>query len=200
MAASCSRSRTQRTLTGVPWGVTLFPQGPRRRRPVLSTILRFAPARPDRLVPARACRRVLRWLPRRRSVPGRVRDGTKQDRHSKRCADQLRCRPLRFQPAHRRPALKSIARPRLGGIGLANGRIVLIGSAYHDARDEYVTPVGSAFGLDLHAQAIATDLRDSGISAVNEFLMLAAEIAAVCSSSCCYTGFSRRPRFDCSTS
>lgn len=55
--------------------------------------------------------------------------------------------------------------------------IVLVGGAYRAARDEYVTPVGSMFGVELIAQAIESDLRGGGIREVNRITAMALELA-----------------------
>ncbi len=48
--------------------------------------------------------------------------------------------------------------------------IVLVGGTYRTARDEYVTPVGRMYGVELIAQAIESDLRGGGIREVNRIL------------------------------
>jgi CHASE2 domain-containing sensor protein len=170
-------SRTQRTMTGVPWGLTLFPQdsdGVVRyyqrffaldpRGEIASFPRALVDAYCDGCHDGAQCPTACATVPSKADAANFVLINFAADRYD---FNRLSVAQL-LQAARGRGWAES---------GLATGRIVLIGSAYQDARDEYVTPVGSAFGLDLHAQAIATDLRDSGISAVNEFLMLAVEIA-----------------------
>ena len=53
---------------------------------------------------------------------------------------------------------------------LFEGKIVLIGGAYHEARDEYFTPLGVMKGVELNALAIQSDLGGGGIHEVNEIL------------------------------
>ncbi|MEK6300316.1 MAG: CHASE2 domain-containing protein [Acidobacteriota bacterium] len=60
--------------------------------------------------------------------------------------------------------------------GPLGGRIVLLGGRYRAARDEYVTPLGPMAGVDLMAQAIASELRGGGIGHANKLLMLLLEI------------------------
>lgn len=46
-------------------------------------------------------------------------------------------------------------------------KIVLLGGTYRAARDEYVTPVGVRSGVELIAQAIASELQGGGIRPIN---------------------------------
>ena len=43
------------------------------------------------------------------------------------------------------------------------GKIVLLGGMYHAARDSYSTPHGPRYGVELIAQALATELRGGGV-------------------------------------
>ena len=60
---------------------------------------------------------------------------------------------------------------------LFEGKIVLIGGAYHEARDEYFTPLGVMKGVELNALAIQSDLSGGGIHEVNEILAILFDIA-----------------------
>ncbi|HEY2827545.1 MAG TPA: CHASE2 domain-containing protein [Pirellulales bacterium] len=54
------------------------------------------------------------------------------------------------------------------------GKIVLLGGMYHAARDSYLTALGPRFGVELIAQAVATELSGGGIqelSAVSQFAL-----------------------------
>jgi CHASE2 domain-containing sensor protein len=51
---------------------------------------------------------------------------------------------------------------------LLNGKIVLIGGGFPEARDEYFTPMGPMEGVKLNALAIQTDLSKGGITDINE--------------------------------
>ena len=53
--------------------------------------------------------------------------------------------------------------------------IVLVGGTYRTARDEYVTPVGRMYGVELIAQAIESDLRGGGIREVNRIVAMVLE-------------------------
>lgn len=54
------------------------------------------------------------------------------------------------------------------GGALLNNKIVLIGGAYAEARDAYITPVGLMQGIELNALAIQTELDHRGIRHVTE--------------------------------
>ncbi|MGB2629353.1 MAG: CHASE2 domain-containing protein [Candidatus Acidiferrum sp.] len=60
---------------------------------------------------------------------------------------------------------------------LFEGKIVLIGGAYHEARDEYFTPLGVMKGVELNALAIQSDLGGGGIREVNEILAIVFDLA-----------------------
>ncbi|MGA2431141.1 MAG: CHASE2 domain-containing protein [Candidatus Acidiferrum sp.] len=51
---------------------------------------------------------------------------------------------------------------------LLEGKIVLIGGGFVEARDEYFTPLGPMQGVELNALAIQTDLSGGGIRDINE--------------------------------
>jgi CHASE2 domain-containing sensor protein len=51
---------------------------------------------------------------------------------------------------------------------LFDGKIVLIGGGFPEARDEYFTPMGPMEGVKLNALAIQTDLTGGGITDLNE--------------------------------
>lgn len=57
------------------------------------------------------------------------------------------------------------------------GRVVLLGATYRAAREEYLTPAGTMFGVMLLAQALESDLSGGGVQTVNHVLMLILEIA-----------------------
>jgi CHASE2 domain-containing sensor protein len=59
---------------------------------------------------------------------------------------------------------------------LLEGKIVLIGGAFQEARDSYVTPLGPMQGVELNALAIQTDLSGGGIKEVSEILALLADL------------------------
>ncbi|HEY2882786.1 MAG TPA: CHASE2 domain-containing protein [Pirellulales bacterium] len=61
---------------------------------------------------------------------------------------------------HLRQAAKSEAWAKNSPL---KGKIVLLGGMYHAARDSYSTPIGPRYGVELIAQAIATELRGGGI-------------------------------------
>lgn len=56
------------------------------------------------------------------------------------------------------------------------GKICLLGGTYRAARDEYPTPLGPMAGVQLMAQAVATDLRHGGIGDANELAMILLEM------------------------
>jgi CHASE2 domain-containing sensor protein len=58
------------------------------------------------------------------------------------------------------------------------GRIVLLGGTYRAARDEYFTPVGTKFGVEIIAQAVESELAGGGIRPVNHATGLAFDVAA----------------------
>jgi len=45
--------------------------------------------------------------------------------------------------------------------------IVILGGTYRAARDEYITPVGARYGVELVAQAVASELQGGGIRPIN---------------------------------
>jgi CHASE2 domain-containing sensor protein len=57
-------------------------------------------------------------------------------------------------------------------------KIVLVGGAFRAARDEYPTPVGQMYGVELIAQAIESDLRGGGIREVNWLLIIVIDFAS----------------------
>jgi CHASE2 domain-containing sensor protein len=59
---------------------------------------------------------------------------------------------------------------------LLEGKIVLIGGAFQEARDSYFTPLGAMQGVELNALAIQTDLSGGGITHLNELLALLADV------------------------
>jgi CHASE2 domain-containing sensor protein len=60
--------------------------------------------------------------------------------------------------------------------GPLRDRIVILGGTFRAARDEHVTPVGPRSGVELIAQAAATELHGGGIRAANEVAMFLAEV------------------------
>jgi CHASE2 domain-containing sensor protein len=56
--------------------------------------------------------------------------------------------------------------PDFGEVGVLRDRIVLLGGAYREARDEHATPLGRAFGVDVQAQVIQTELEGGGLQPV----------------------------------
>jgi CHASE2 domain-containing sensor protein len=52
---------------------------------------------------------------------------------------------------------------------LFDGKIVLIGGSFVEARDEYFTPIGPMQGVELNALAIQTDLSGGGIRDINQY-------------------------------
>jgi CHASE2 domain-containing sensor protein len=62
--------------------------------------------------------------------------------------------------------------------GLFSNRIVLIGGTFGAGRDLYATPLGRMFGVELTALAIEVELHGGGITAANEMVMIAMDLAA----------------------
>lgn len=60
--------------------------------------------------------------------------------------------------------------------GLFKDKIVLLGGTFAAARDVHSTVLGEMFGVELTAFAVESELGGGGITASNEFLMIAAEI------------------------
>jgi CHASE2 domain-containing sensor protein len=58
------------------------------------------------------------------------------------------------------------------------GAIVLVGGTYRAARDAYVTPVGTRYGVELIAQAIESDLQGGGIREINWIMAVLLDFAA----------------------
>jgi CHASE2 domain-containing sensor protein len=58
------------------------------------------------------------------------------------------------------------------------GTIVLVGGTYRAARDSYVTPVGTRYGVELIAQAIESDLQGGGIREINWIVAMLLEFIA----------------------
>jgi len=63
-----------------------------------------------------------------------------------------------------------------GKHGAIRDKIVLLGGTYQEARDTYETPVRAMSGVELHAQATATELYGGGIRFANELLMFVLEL------------------------
>jgi CHASE2 domain-containing sensor protein len=53
-----------------------------------------------------------------------------------------------------------------GEVGVLRDRIVLVGGAYREARDEHATPLGPMYGVDVQAQVIQTELEGGGLRPV----------------------------------
>lgn len=56
--------------------------------------------------------------------------------------------------------------PDFGEVGVLRDRIVLLGGAYREARDEHATPLGFMYGVDVQAQVIQTELEGGGLRPV----------------------------------
>lgn len=56
------------------------------------------------------------------------------------------------------------------------GAVVLLGGLYYQARDEYTTPLGRMFGVELMAHAIDSELRGGGFRRPAELKMLALNV------------------------
>jgi CHASE2 domain-containing sensor protein len=54
--------------------------------------------------------------------------------------------------------------------------IVILGGTYRAARDEYITPVGPRYGVELVAQAVASELQGGGIRTLNWILATAMDM------------------------
>lgn len=54
--------------------------------------------------------------------------------------------------------------------------IVIVGGTYRAARDEYITPVGPRYGVELVAQAVASELQGGGIRPLNWILATAMDL------------------------
>lgn len=54
--------------------------------------------------------------------------------------------------------------------------IVIVGGTYRAARDEYITPVGARYGVELVAQAVASELQGGGIRPLNWILATAMDM------------------------
>lgn len=63
---------------------------------------------------------------------------------------------------------------------LLEGRIVLIGGAFREARDEYFTPLGPMQGVELNALAIQSDLSAGGIHELQWVVGTGIDFAAAC--------------------
>lgn len=61
---------------------------------------------------------------------------------------------------------------------IAKGKIVLVGGYYDAARDSYATPTGKLSGVELHAQAIESELIRGGIHEVSPAILFAAQVLA----------------------
>lgn len=71
---------------------------------------------------------------------------------------------------------KWISGEHSGWYDTVHGNVVVIGGHFGAARDEYVTPAGLKFGVDLMAAAIESEIQKVLIAPANPFLLLGGEL------------------------
>lgn len=74
------------------------------------------------------------------------------------------------------------------------GKIVLIGGSFKEARDEYLTPLGSMAGVELNALAIQSEMGGGGIHEVQKRLEVAADVIVASFVIVAFFAWPRHPR------